>query len=146
MSRSQRRLRTYRGFDESGATAYMRGDFTSPPLTQKQQRDAALLRRGASSRPTPANTVLPTTTGTLTVAQTQSRTTGTWEGVSGPVFTQQWFRRGAANGVGVAIPGATGTSYNLAAADVGFFIGCRVTATDTNGANSVFTLFRGPVA
>lgn len=143
MSRSQRRLRVYRGFDEGGATAYMRGDFTSPPLTMKQQRDASIANRGG--KPTAANTVAPAFTGTLTVGQTQTNTVGTWEGSGTVTFTRAWFRCGTATGAPIAIPGANTGTYVLQAADVGFFIRCRVQATDNNGTTTLFTAARGPV-
>ncbi|HEX5984708.1 MAG TPA: hypothetical protein VFY69_10920 [Solirubrobacterales bacterium] len=56
-------------------------------------------------------------------------TRGNWSG--SPTYTYQWFRDGA------EIPGATATSYKLAAADVGSVIQCRVTATNAGGAMSV---------
>lgn len=55
-------------------------------------------------------------------------------------ITQQWLRDGA------AIPGATGTTYTLAAADVGALITCRETATNAAGSTSADSNALGPVA
>src|SRR6478609_2865922 len=74
----------------------------------------------------PRNTVLPTITGTAQVGQTLTRTTGTW--VPTGTFTQQWYA------AGVAISGATRTTYVPVVGDVGKVITVRVTATNNRGA------------
>lgn len=53
--------------------------------------------------------------------------TGTWSGVAPMRFTYQW-RRGASE-----ITGATSNRYQVAAADAGAEITCRVTATNETG-------------
>jgi len=79
----------------------------------------------------PVNTVAPVISGTATIGQTLSSTTGTWTsdtGVTGYLY--QWYR-GA-----TLITGATNNTYVLALADVGFDITCRVAATDTDGTSA----------
>lgn len=79
----------------------------------------------------PVNTVAPTISGTATIGQTLTSTTGTWTsdtGVTGYLY--QWYR-GA-----TLITGATNNTYVLALADVGFDISCRVAATDTDGTSA----------
>lgn len=79
----------------------------------------------------PVNTVAPVISGTATIGQTLSSTTGTWisdTGVTGYLY--QWYR-GA-----TLITGATNNTYVLVLADVGFDITCRVAATDTDGTSS----------
>lgn len=75
----------------------------------------------------PVNTVLPAISGTATEGQTLTRSLGTWTGLGPITYATQW-RRG-----GVDIPGATGATYVLTAADVGATITARVTATNAGG-------------
>ncbi|UJW87967.1 hypothetical protein [Devosia sp. SL43] len=86
----------------------------------------------------PANTVLPAITGTPTVGQTLTSTTGTWTGKPTPIFARQW-KRG-----GVAISGATAATYLLAVADVGAVI--TVTVTGSSIAGSVAATSAGTAA
>jgi hypothetical protein len=80
---------------------------------------------------TPVNTVAPVISGTATIGQTLTSTTGTWTsdtGVTGYLY--QWIRDAT------LITGATNSTYVLALADVGFDITCRVAATDTDGTSA----------
>ena len=79
----------------------------------------------------PVNTVAPAVTGTTTLGQTLSSTTGTWTGVPTPTFTYQWFRSPS-----TSISGATSSTYTLVSADVGNTIYCQVTATNVAAAVS----------
>lgn len=88
----------------------------------------------------PANTVLPTITGTATVGQTLTSATGTWTGAPAPYFTRQWKRNG------VAIDGATASAYTLVAADLGKTITLTVTGTNPAGSASATSAGKGPVA
>ncbi len=93
---------------------------------------AYLSQRGASggggaAPVAPTNTVAPVVSGTATVGQTLSCTTGTWTGDATIVFTYQWQR------AGVNIGGATASTYLLVTADVGSAIRCRVTGTNGAG-------------
>jgi uncharacterized repeat protein (TIGR01451 family) len=74
----------------------------------------------------PANTVPPSISGTPTVGQTLSCSTGTWSGTP-PVFTYQWLRDGA------PITSATAATYAVTVPDAGHDVGCRVTATNLSG-------------
>ena len=78
----------------------------------------------------PANTVAPAVTGTATVGQTLSSTTGTWTGVPTPTYTYQWQRTGS------NIGGATSSTYVLVNADAANTIRCVVTATNAVSAVS----------
>jgi hypothetical protein len=77
----------------------------------------------------PANTALPVISGSAWVGQQLSVTTGTWTG-GGISYTYAW-KRG-----GVAIGGATASTYTLVLADLGAVITCTVTATNVDGAAS----------
>ncbi len=80
----------------------------------------------------PVNTVAPAVTGTTTVGQTLSCTTGTWT-TSNPVYTYQWQRDVAGNGVFSNIASATSSTYPLVDLDDGNKILCNVKDTDDNG-------------
>lgn len=77
----------------------------------------------------PVNSVAPVISGTQTVGQTLTSTTGTWTGIPAPTFTYQWYR-GAS-----LISGATSSTYVLVQADAGntTAIKCVVTATNSAG-------------
>lgn len=74
----------------------------------------------------PVNTVLPAITGTPTVGQTLTVSTGTWTG-SPSSYGYQWRR------TGVNITGAISSSYVVVAADVGQAITAVVTANNGGG-------------
>jgi hypothetical protein len=78
----------------------------------------------------PVNSVLPVITGTTTVGQTLSCSTGTW--TKSPTFSYQWRRNG------VTISGATASTYLLVTADGGTLISCTVKATNA-GVSAVAT-------
>ena len=89
------------------------------------------VNRTTSDGSVPVNTVAPVISGTATIGQTLTSTTGTWTsdtGVTGYLY--QWYR-GA-----TLITGATNSTYVLVLADVGFDITCRVAATDTDGTSA----------
>lgn len=75
----------------------------------------------------PVNSAVPTISGTPTVGQSLTSTTGTWTGNPSPTYSRQWLRGST------AISGATAASYTLVAADVGQAISVRVTATNSQG-------------
>jgi hypothetical protein len=75
----------------------------------------------------PSNTVAPVLSGTPTVGQTLSCSTGTWLGTLPITYTYQW-RRGVSN-----ILGATSSTYTLVQADASFVVTCIVTATNAAG-------------
>lgn len=78
----------------------------------------------------PVNTVLPTISGTVAVGQTLTAANGTWTGAATITYTRQWLRDG------VAISGATATTYVVQAADQTHKLSVRVTATNSVGSAS----------
>jgi hypothetical protein len=81
----------------------------------------------------PQNTVPPTISGTATVGQTLTATTGTFTGDQPITYTFQW-QRCDANGNGcVAITAATAQTYTLVAADLAHTIRVVVTARNAAG-------------
>lgn len=93
----------------------------------------------------PVNTVAPAVTGTATVGQTLSCSTGTWNAAPPSItYTYQW-QRGTTN-----ISGATSSTYVIQSADAGNTLRCVVTATNAVGAtsansNSTATVAQAPV-
>ena len=85
---------------------------------------------GGTYSSAPINTVAPVVSGTATVGQTLSSTTGTWTGAPDPTFTYQWQRAGS------NIGSATSSTYTLVNADAGSAIRCVVTATNVVAAVS----------
>jgi hypothetical protein len=86
----------------------------------------------------PANSSVPTISGTAQVGQTLTATTGTW--TNNPTsFTYQWNRAGA------AISGATGSSYVPVAADIGNTLTVSVVAANTGGSSTPVTSAPTPV-
>ena len=85
---------------------------------------------GGTYSSAPTNTVAPVVSGTATVGQTLSSTTGTWTGAPDPTFTYQWQRAGS------NIGSATSSTYTLVNADAGSAIRCVVTATNAVSAVS----------
>lgn len=96
----------------------------------------------------PYNTVLPAVTGTLAEGDTLTTTNGTWLGDATITFARAW-QRGNANDPNdpswANISGATATTYILAAADVGKYVRCRVTATNSVGSTVAFSNIVGPI-
>ena len=90
----------------------------------------------------PANTSLPTISGTARDTQTLTAANGTWTGTLPLVFTRQWRR---CNGTCQDIAGATGATYALTGADVGSTIVLRITATNGSGSASADSAATGVV-
>lgn len=77
----------------------------------------------------PVVSTAPVASGTGTVGQTLSCTTGVWTPAGKPfVYAYQWLR------AGVAIAGATTSTHLLVAADSAKNLSCAVTATNSEGA------------
>jgi hypothetical protein len=87
----------------------------------------------------PANTVLPVISGTATVGQTLTTTSGTWTGTAPITYAYQW-KRG-----GTSISGATANTYALVTADAGSTITVTVTATNAAGNTSATSAATGAV-
>jgi hypothetical protein len=86
----------------------------------------------------PENTIAPVVTGTPTVGETLSCTTGTWD--NGPdSYAYQWLRAGA------PISGAAASTYDLVEDDGFAEISCEVTATNEIGSTAAESNAVGPV-
>lgn len=88
----------------------------------------------------PVNTVLPAITGTATVGQTLTASTGTWTGDPTITYTRQWLRDGS------PIAGATASTYVLVSADQTRKVSVTVTATNSLGSASATSAQTATVA
>lgn len=88
----------------------------------------------------PRMTVAPTITGTAEVGETLTAGNGTFTGDATITYTYQWFRGGS------AIAGATASTRVLQAADEGYVITVRVTATNSAGTAYGFSAATSAVA
>ena len=93
----------------------------------------------------PAVTVDPTITGTPRHGATLTAHPGTWTGTPAVTFTYQWRRCNADGTACQDMPAATGSTYDLTAADIGASIRVVVTATNAGGTASATTAALGPV-
>ncbi len=75
----------------------------------------------------------PSTSGTATQGLTLTGTTGSWRGTPPVTLGLRWRRCDAAGQACGDIPGATGSSHQLAAADAGSTVRLRVAATNAGG-------------
>ena len=89
----------------------------------------------AASEAVPANTVLPTISGTASTGATLTSDTGTWSN-SPTSFTYAWNRCDTGGNTCVAITGATSQTYQVQTADVGATLRVTVTATNADGSAS----------
>jgi hypothetical protein len=123
------------------AATYAAAGYTWDTTLVGQHPNSPALLRAMRSRVTETYadcTVPPAVTGTVTVGQTLTSSTGTWLGAA-PTYTYQWLRDGA------PIAGATVSTYVLVAADQTHLISCRVTATNSGGSNNQTSNAVGPV-
>jgi hypothetical protein len=89
----------------------------------------------------PTNYALPEVSGTATVGQTLSCTTGGWNGYPAPTYAYQWVRGAATN-----ISGATSSTYTLVDADYNNTVKCTVTATNSAGSASATSAATSTIA
>ena len=96
------------------------------------------------SPPTPANSAVPTISGTTTFGQTLTSTTGTWS--NSPTYSYQWSRAASSGGSYSNISGATSSTYTLVAADVGQYLKSTVTATNGSGSATATSVATAQIA
>lgn len=96
----------------------------------------------------PYNTVLPAVSGTLGEGDTLTTTTGTWAGDATITYARQWQNAASADENDPSwanIAAATGATYVLTAGDVGKYVRCKITATNTTGSTVAFSNIVGPI-
>ena len=95
----------------------------------------------------PANTVVPTISGSAVSGQLLTAAPGTWTGTPTPTYGYQWLRCDASGASCANIAGETATTYTLASGDIGATVRVAVTGTNTAGsasANAVQTAVVAP--
>jgi len=95
----------------------------------------ALAATGVATAAPPANTSLPTITGTPRVGETLTAQNGTWTN-SPTAFQYQWQRCGGAGAGCTNVPGAVEKTYLLTSADAARTMRVRVLAVNADGATS----------
>jgi hypothetical protein len=96
--------------------------------------------------PAPANTALPTITGTAQDGQTLTTSAGTWAG-SPTAYAYQWSRCDSSGGACATISGAASATYSVQTPDVGYTLRVAVTASNATAsasATSVATAVAAP--
>ncbi|HEX8052125.1 MAG TPA: hypothetical protein VF517_03970, partial [Thermoleophilaceae bacterium] len=84
----------------------------------------------------PANTALPSISGTTQLGQTLTASSGTWTGTSPITYAYQWQRCNSSGASCANIAGATNLTYTVAAGDVGSTFRVAVTATNVVSSTS----------
>jgi CHRD domain/Ig domain of plant-specific actin-binding protein len=85
----------------------------------------------------PVNVTRPAISGSATVGQRLSASTGTWTGVGTSGFRYQWSRCNSNGSSCADVSGATGQSYGLGQADAGLALRVSVTAMNSIGSTTV---------
>ncbi len=115
-----------------GSTLRLRVTATNSAGGPISADSAATAVVSGSSSP-PANTVLPSVSGTAQVGLTLAGALGSWTGTSPIGYGQQWQRCSASGAACGPIGNATALTYVPVAADVGSTLRLRVTATNSAG-------------
>ena len=87
----------------------------------------------------PRATVVPVISGTTTVGQTLSSTTGTWPSTASG-YSYQWQESADAGTTWTNISGAVANTYSLIAGDTGYAIRVQVSLTNTTGTSAAYSL------
>jgi hypothetical protein len=114
---------------------YTRADGTSVSSVTLGPKSALVLKGSAAPPSPPANTALPTISGTAEVGQTLSSSTGTWSG-SPSGYAYQWKRCDSTGANCASVTGATARQYALVSADLGKTMRVTVTASNVGGSAS----------
>ena len=106
--------------------------------------DAAFVGPVGTATSPPVNQTIPVISGTTTVGQQLSTSTGSWTGQPAPTFSYQWKRCDTQGGNCVPV-GSNSPNYTLVAGDAGSTILVTVTANNTAGTATADAAFVGPV-
>lgn len=101
-----------------------RPDIAYTPILETAAEAQAWIVSGATL---PENIAAPAISGGTEIGATLSCDPGIWTGTPDPALSCQWTCDG------LPIPGETGESYTIAAADAGLPLACEVTATNAAG-------------
>ena len=101
---------------------------------------SATSEKSAAITTPPANTSLPSVSGTAQQGQTLTATPGTWAGSPTPTYAYQWKQCNSSGEACTTITGATASTYVPVAGDGGLTIRVAVTATNSTGSASATSL------
>ena len=131
---------------DAGRTVRVRVTATNADGSTAAQSDQTAVVTPATSTAGPRNTAVPTITGTAKVGQELTANEGTWTG-NPTGFTYQWQRCDADVASCTSVVGATGKTYGVRIADLGYRLRVAVTARNAKGsatANSAITAIVAP--
>lgn len=94
----------------------------------------------------PANSKQPDPSGTPKDGSTVSVNNGSWTGAQPITYSYQWQRCAPKSGACTDIAGATGKTYKVVTADVGFVLRAAVTASNSIGKTTAFSNLTAIVA
>ncbi len=114
------------------------GSDTSFGCTGRIDTFIVALNGAATTTAAPSNTSPPGVSGSAAQGSTLAATTGTWSG-SPTSYAYQWLRCSSTGANCGAVSGATGSSYLLGSADVGYVLCVKVTAANSGGSNSAMS-------
>jgi hypothetical protein len=133
---------------DAGHTMRVRVTATNADGSASARSDQTTVVAPATSAAGPKNTSPPTISGTAKVGQELTANEGTWSG-SPTGYSYQWQRCDADVAACTNVIGATGKTYGVRLADLGYRLRVAVTGRNANGsdsANSEITAIVAPVA
>jgi len=131
---------------DAGRTMRVRVTATNADGSTAAESSQTVAITPASSTAGPKNTELPTISGTAKVGQTLTATEGSWSG-NPDSYAFQWQRCDADVASCSNVTGATGKTYGVSLADLGYRLRVAVTARNSKGsasANSAITAIVAP--
>jgi len=131
---------------DAGSTMRVRVTATNADGSASAQSSQTAAVEAATSSAAPKNTSAPTITGTPKVGQTLTADDGSWSG-SPTAYTYAWQRCDADTATCANVVGATGKTYGVRTADLGYRLRVSVTARNAKGsatANSAITTIVQP--
>lgn len=137
---------TFRAWDRTSGTASVNGSRSTLSTAANGGTtafSAGTAQASLSVLAIPVNTVAPVITGTATIGNALSSTTGTWTNASS--YSYQWYRADDNSGTNLAlIAGANSASYTLITSDAHKYL--RVVVTANNGTGGTTTVNSSYVA
>lgn len=94
----------------------------------------------------PANSALPTVSGTAQTGHTLNASNGTWSGTAPIAYTYQWQRCNSSGSSCGSIGSATNQNYVASSGDIGHTIRVEVTATNADGKSQALSTATAQIA
>ncbi len=132
---------------DSGRTMRVRVTATNADGSASAQSDQTAVVAPATSSAAPKNTAAPTISGTAKVGEELTANEGTWSG-NPTGYAYQWQRCDADIAACTPVVGASGKTYGVRLADLGYRLRVGVTARNAKGtatANSAISVIVAPV-